>query len=373
MSNCWAILALPADADERSIKRQYARLLKTNRPDDDAEGFQRLHEAYQEALSIARYRNEESEPGELVVESCEQVISTPLAVSLVEHTTADNLHEQHLLAQAAGCAEVFEQKLMQRCLADAENEVGLLEVAVEQLHWLTPWQQIRLSAETESWLTQSLLDSRRAALEAQLQSGDESGFIEALQALRQQPWLASLERDEHLQRWVMIMLHNNTGWSSALFEQVSALFGWDVKKDLHPEPAFIWQSLLDRCEKDDFVRHLNRLLGCKPFSVEGRAAHLLLAPYSLAERRRLARSVDEDVRALCERLVEQLTLRYPGALEAFPHADLEGWRRPHEPFSNEARRWLGLSALLIAMVFGLSLHFQESQDPAFLLILSRPE
>jgi hypothetical protein len=49
----WAfeLLELPLDADAASIKRAYARLLRTTRPDEDAEGFQRLHAAYKLALA----------------------------------------------------------------------------------------------------------------------------------------------------------------------------------------------------------------------------------------------------------------------------------------------------------------------------------
>lgn len=41
-------------ADERAIKRAYAVKLKQNRPDENPEGFQRLHEAYQAALARCR-------------------------------------------------------------------------------------------------------------------------------------------------------------------------------------------------------------------------------------------------------------------------------------------------------------------------------
>lgn len=63
----WALeaLELEPDADERAIKRAYARLLRSNRPDDDPEAFQRLHEAYQTALQWQRYRQEEAEDQEL--------------------------------------------------------------------------------------------------------------------------------------------------------------------------------------------------------------------------------------------------------------------------------------------------------------------
>jgi hypothetical protein len=50
----FAALGLAPDADERAIKRAYATRLKTSRPDEDPEGFQRLNEAYQAALAQCR-------------------------------------------------------------------------------------------------------------------------------------------------------------------------------------------------------------------------------------------------------------------------------------------------------------------------------
>lgn len=49
-SSAHALLGIDADADEREIKRAYARLLKTTRPDEDPAGFQRLNDAYQFCL-----------------------------------------------------------------------------------------------------------------------------------------------------------------------------------------------------------------------------------------------------------------------------------------------------------------------------------
>jgi len=47
-------LGVEQDADERAIKRAYARALRETRPDEDAQAFQTLHEAYQAALSMLR-------------------------------------------------------------------------------------------------------------------------------------------------------------------------------------------------------------------------------------------------------------------------------------------------------------------------------
>jgi len=53
----FSALGLDADADERAIKRAYAAKLKILRPDEDPEGFQRLHEAYQAALQFHGMRS----------------------------------------------------------------------------------------------------------------------------------------------------------------------------------------------------------------------------------------------------------------------------------------------------------------------------
>lgn len=52
--DAFEFLDVAHDADERTIKRAYAKRLRQTRPDDDPAGFQQLHTAYQEALWWAR-------------------------------------------------------------------------------------------------------------------------------------------------------------------------------------------------------------------------------------------------------------------------------------------------------------------------------
>lgn len=51
MSDWMQRLGLDADADERAIKRAYAKQLRLTRPEDDPVAFQQLHAAYQAALA----------------------------------------------------------------------------------------------------------------------------------------------------------------------------------------------------------------------------------------------------------------------------------------------------------------------------------
>ncbi|HEX3026073.1 MAG TPA: hypothetical protein VHR42_02420, partial [Clostridia bacterium] len=49
--DCWRILGIEPASDAKTIKKAYARLLKANNPEDDAAGYQRIREAYDQAIA----------------------------------------------------------------------------------------------------------------------------------------------------------------------------------------------------------------------------------------------------------------------------------------------------------------------------------
>jgi hypothetical protein len=52
--NCWQTLNIEPTQDLRAVKLAYAKLLKITRPDQDPQGFTRLHDAYKEAQWLAQ-------------------------------------------------------------------------------------------------------------------------------------------------------------------------------------------------------------------------------------------------------------------------------------------------------------------------------
>ncbi|GFM78216.1 molecular chaperone DnaJ [Pseudomonas cichorii] len=369
--NCWSVLELDRNADERSIKRQYAKLLKVNRPDEDPDAFQRLRDAYEQALDQARNRYEADEDEyeevdaspeplmhlqlvETVQVSEPTVVSTPPPVEqswyeVAHRTTAQNLHSQHQLARDLGADAQFQQHLVQRCLIDTDDNLQLLKAAVAQLQWLTPWQKVTLSAHQEKRLTQALLDETLPRLQALLESQQERQFLDELKALEQQPWLEKLEHREHLQRWTMTLLINTRDWTPALFERICQLFDWDQKHYTPTDPPSLWQRLVERCERYGFAKRLEELLAEN--SHHGDAAKLLLEPPPLDTQLRMARNSDPAVWEGCEQLSEDLTYRYPEALEQYPDADLKSWRKLYDQvhFNAYLRAYLfGFVFILIA-------------------------
>jgi len=72
----FSILQIEPTDDSRAIKRAYAKQLKQHRPDEDPDGFQRLHQAYKQALAMA----EQDDPGPvspLVMESRQEESDPP--------------------------------------------------------------------------------------------------------------------------------------------------------------------------------------------------------------------------------------------------------------------------------------------------------
>ena len=70
MDNVWTVLGIDPTEDVSAIKRAYAERAKTCHPEEDAEGFLQLRQAYQAALNYAE--GEQEEPGFSMAEPLEE-------------------------------------------------------------------------------------------------------------------------------------------------------------------------------------------------------------------------------------------------------------------------------------------------------------
>ena len=341
IEDCWSVLALAPGADERSIRRQYARLLKVHRPDEDPEAFQRLREAYEQALARSRWAHEDDAAPAL--ESADVPAPQAAAVHVdVEPAPAreqqarallegldpaqlDNLWRQ---AGELGCEAAFEQQLLQRSLDDETLRLPILHWAVPRRGWFTPWQAVPIGAYQGDELLGSLWQACHAQLQHYLQAGDEQAFFASLQHWGGQAWLEPFDRREQFQAMLLELLHDHPGSSTALFERVCGYFNWS-DDDGGPRPAHLWQGLNERCRRDTWFARQQALAEQWHWHTnpEGNAAYLLLRNLEFKQQVALAQGFSEADWEACEHLTQTLLYHYPELLDQVPHRDLYFWRR----------------------------------------------
>ncbi len=372
--DCWTVLQLADDADERTIKRTYARLLKSCRPDDDPEGFQRLREAYEEALRYARWRadNEEDERETPVVEQryanlndlAELMDVRPLSAAAFEPPVAQratelaelmdlsplspapsevprpnpaqvllsdlnlhNLDERWAQAQQQDCTDAFQSGLLRHCFEAPGERSAIAHWAMQHLEWLTPWQRVTMTPWQHDALTSELLQDYRLSLQELLEQKAEREFITQLTQYNSQPWLRVFDQQQQWQRIILQLLHD-TQWGVPLFDRVCQTFGWDDQKAVHPEPAWMWRELVSRCEQESFYASLqDKAQDPRRTSPDALAARLLLTPMTTTEQMRIIEKFGENDWSACRHLAETLTWRYPQLVERLPQTDLFFWRK----------------------------------------------
>src|SRR5471032_1801279 len=390
---CWTVLQLPEDADERSIKRSYARLLKSCRPDDDAEGFQRLREAYEQALRIARWRAEQEDEAVEVIDApvAELADGNPheyaefddtrpvspalfdlppeqtRAQALINGLGAHTLDERWEQAQQQLRADAFQAALLRHCFDTPGERRAIAAWAVQHLEWLTPWQSVVMTPWQHEALTNELLQDYRQALQERLEQKAEREFVNQLKAYNQQPWLRVFDLQQQWQRIVLQLLHD-TQWSVPLFERVSQAFGWDDKKGVHPEPEWMWRGLVERCQQESFYDNLvTKAQTGSRNSPDALAARMLLTPMSTTEQNRLTAQFGGNEWNACQHLSETLAWRYPQLLERLPQPEVFFWRKfLPRPVSYQSwvRVWGGL-----AIASGLAFYQQKKTALAAEMIM----
>ncbi|TFF35835.1 J domain-containing protein [Pseudomonas sp. RIT623] len=287
----WQLLELSEDADARSIKRAYARLLKQHRPDDDPQAFQRLREAYESALAEAAWRAEDDQ----------QVLAAPAPASPPS-------------AQSTPPALPLEQ--IAPTLATSPPQPSL--------------------AQMQQWLA----------------DGQERQVIDALHLWLASEWLVALERREQFEQDLLAWLESAPQWSPAFFERVCQAMGWDATQGALPCAYWRWSGLIQRCEQHALEVAVRQNLDRFDADPElYRETALLLKPMSDRQRRSLADLFhDYDWQRFSE-LAQTLEYQHPELPARLDLQPLDNWRQwlpATSYFGVYAFLWFSLSLLLLA-------------------------
>lgn len=339
--DCWNLLGLDANADSRAVKRQYARLLKLTRPDDDPDGFQRLREAYDQALGYIQWRQDVEweeegvpsvEPSTPIGDSDSPAVVTEASLPCIslESLDPDALDTALTHAQNQGMRIQFEQALLSRCLDDGVQGLSAVQWAIDCLRWFSAWQVVNLEPAALRQLADRLLHARLDQVRATLAEPDYAHEREALALLKrmlQEPWLQGFDQRAQFHQQLAALLSGIDGWSGEFFDRMCDVVGWDEKRGALPIPAFQYQQLENRHGVQAMVARIQQDLSVpKPRSVAERAAWFVLKPLSNAQRRLMADGFDDNTWEACEQL-QTSVLRTSGMLSGLEIPRLPDWRR----------------------------------------------
>ncbi|MCW1883705.1 J domain-containing protein [Luteolibacter flavescens] len=143
----WTTLGLdPAGATERDVKRAYAKLLKDCRPDQNPEGFRKLHDAYQAALHQLQWQSYERE--DVLVPISSEIAPDPddaTSREVPEVTQPMRMEEPASIGMSSGLRAItdcFDR--LNAALAGGSKDIQLLVEEAESLLYDNP-------SEVERW------------------------------------------------------------------------------------------------------------------------------------------------------------------------------------------------------------------------------
>ncbi|NNN26043.1 MULTISPECIES: J domain-containing protein [Pseudomonas] len=346
--SCWEILGLEEEADERAIRRQYARLLKSTRPDEDPVAFQALREAYEQALCWVQWRAgageganesliEAVDAGDLVVavrpvvEPVAPVAEVDQRLGQLAELLADLqpslLTERRLKAEKIGLAVEFERGVLRECLK-AEWGSYLRDAACAEYGWLEMREAPALSAAERLPVYERIVDAHLASLRSLHNRGEPGELIEGLKTLLNQIWLQSYDGRALLERAVVSMLLEMPFWSCDTLDQVAAVFAWQEGQREANCPDYQWRELLERWDAERYYARVLDNARRWELTAECRAARLVLAPMDRLQRRRFMSDFGEEERQHGTTIARAFVYRYPHLQERLPGAPLDEdfWR-----------------------------------------------
>ncbi|MBV8464964.1 MAG: hypothetical protein JO218_03370 [Burkholderiales bacterium] len=272
---CWQILGIAPTPEERDVKRAYAKLIKTTRPEDDPEAFQRLRNAFEDALWAADELRRAPPPPE-AIDATRAGREVEIEAMLRPHVERlAELNEQGTRDEAMAALEamldqfalrdpatrdplvwqLFEDGMLWVCCDISANHDDFLRVAVEMFGWTQPghWLGER-DPKTVEWLRLRLREAE--ALEAVDQvldlaeQGDEREASAMLRRLVDDDLLVNVDVRHLFEAELMVGMSEFEPVPMHLSESAFALFGWKRDhrhlEEYHPDAWREYQMRLAR-------------------------------------------------------------------------------------------------------------------------------
>lgn len=245
-------LGLDGNADERAVKRAYARQLREHRPDSDPEGFQQLHETYQAALQWCRSRQQlpaddtpalnsadEADCATVTALDPDTLHDIPACDATDRGTPADTLPPADIETVAVSDADDADQlspadPVDTSLLPAADSQPAPLPLTETIPPTPLPAQLDVPAAQVERVVaTRVDLDAFRQALLAQAQSTDATAFAHWLGA---RPELWSLSHKPRIGGFLLDwLIEERPAFSQAHFDALVEFFAWDqLGSDVDP-------------------------------------------------------------------------------------------------------------------------------------------
>ncbi|PHV10627.1 J domain-containing protein [Chitinimonas sp. BJB300] len=251
--NCWLVLGIAPTPDEREVKRAYARLLKVNRPEDDAEGFQALRVAFEAAMWAADDLSRQPMAVTVVNDAPERKVRDLALEAKLQPCieTLARLNEQGTSEEAMqALAEVlaaldlpdakqrdpqlwslFEDGMLWVCCDIAANHDEFLRAAIEMFGWTEPGNWLGESdARTVEWLRLRLREADALdivdQLLDQLELGGETAAIAKLAEMVDDDMLVNVDVRHLFEAELMVGLSEFDPVPVDFSRQATVLFGW---------------------------------------------------------------------------------------------------------------------------------------------------